>query len=70
MEALHIDGNGIAGLLGEIAAADMTAVVRTCQSCGDGRPIADIARTARPASCCDARTAPTSPLSSGSRRDG
>ena len=39
MDAQHIDGNGIADLLGEIAGADMTAVMRTCQSCGDRRPI-------------------------------
>ena len=39
MDAEHIDGNGIADLLGEIADADMTAVMRTCQSCGDRRPI-------------------------------
>jgi len=34
LDEQHIDGNGIAGLLGEIAGADMTTVVRTCQSCG------------------------------------
>ena len=39
MDAQHIDGNGIADLLGEIADADMTAAMRTCQSCGDRRPI-------------------------------
>ena len=32
---IHIDGNGVAGLLGEIAAAELTSVLRTCQSCGD-----------------------------------
>ena len=36
----HVDGNGIAGLLGEIAAADMTSVMRTCQSCSDRQPLA------------------------------
>lgn len=36
----HIDGNGIAGLLAEIAATEMTTVLRTCQSCGDRQPIA------------------------------
>jgi Family of unknown function (DUF6510) len=41
MEELHIDGNGIAGLLEEIAGAEMTAVARTCQSCGARRPLAD-----------------------------
>ena len=41
MDDHHIDGNGIAGLLEEIAGAEMTAVVRTCQSCGERRPLAD-----------------------------
>ncbi len=41
MDEQHIDGNGIAGLLGEIAGADMTAVRRTCPSCGDRRAIAE-----------------------------
>ena len=36
---LHLDGNGIAGLLGEIAAAEMTSMMRTCQSCGARRPM-------------------------------
>ena len=37
----HVDGNGVAGLLGEIAGAEMTAVIRTCQSCGDRRAIGE-----------------------------
>jgi len=41
MDQQHIDGNGIAGLLGEIAGADMTTVVRTCGSCGDRRMIGE-----------------------------
>ena len=48
MDEQHIDGNGIAGLLGEIAGllaeiadAEMTTVVRTCQSCGDRRMIGE-----------------------------
>ncbi len=41
MDEHHIDGNGIAGLLGEIAGAEMTAVLRTCQSCGDRRAIGE-----------------------------
>jgi hypothetical protein len=41
MDDQHIDGNGIAGLLGEIAGAEMTAVLRTCQSCGDRRAIGE-----------------------------
>jgi hypothetical protein len=34
MTDLHLDGNGVAGLLAEITATEMTAVLRTCQSCG------------------------------------
>ena len=41
MDGQHLDGNGVAGLLGEIAGADMTTVVRTCQSCGDRRLIGE-----------------------------
>jgi predicted RNA-binding Zn-ribbon protein involved in translation (DUF1610 family) len=41
MDAQHLDGNGIAGLLGEIAGAEMSAVMRTCQSCGDRRAIGE-----------------------------
>ena len=41
MDEHHIDGNGIAGLLGEIAGAEMTAVMRTCRSCGDRRAIGE-----------------------------
>ena len=41
MDDQHIDGNGIAGLLSEIAGADMTAVLRTCQSCRARRPVGE-----------------------------
>ena len=41
MDEQHIDGNGIAGLLSEIAGAEMTAVLRTCQSCGDRAAIGE-----------------------------
>ena len=41
MDEQHIDGNGIAGLLGEIAGADMTIVMRRCQSCGDRRALGE-----------------------------
>ncbi len=37
----HIDGNGIAGLLAEVGAPDLTTVVRTCQSCGDRRALGE-----------------------------
>ena len=39
MNDLHLDGNGVAGLLAEIAATEMTSVLRTCQSCGDRQPL-------------------------------
>ena len=41
MDDQHIDGNGIAGLLGEIAGTEMTAVMRICQSCGERRAIGE-----------------------------
>ena len=41
MDDQHLDGNGIAGLLGEIAGADMATVRRTCQSCGDRRALGE-----------------------------
>lgn len=41
MESLHLDGNGIAGLLAEIAGAEMTAVMRSCQSCGARRAVGE-----------------------------
>ncbi len=41
MDELTLDGNGMAGLLGEIAGADMTSVHRTCQSCGDRRAMGE-----------------------------
>jgi Family of unknown function (DUF6510) len=33
-EGTHIDGNGIAGTLGEIFTGDITSAERICQSCG------------------------------------
>jgi Family of unknown function (DUF6510) len=41
MDEQHIDANGIAGLLGEIADADITTVLRRCQSCGACRPVGE-----------------------------
>lgn len=40
MTVHHIDGNGIAGLLAELGAADLTSAVRTCHGCGDASPLA------------------------------
>jgi hypothetical protein len=34
MDDQHIDGNGIAGVLGEVAGAEMSAVLR-CPACED-----------------------------------
>jgi hypothetical protein len=36
MEAgeLHLDGNGVAGVLGEIFTMEITSAERICQSCG------------------------------------
>ena len=39
MDALHIDGNGVAGLLAEVLAVDATSMARTCQACGDEQPV-------------------------------
>lgn len=41
MDDLHLDGSGVAGLLGEIEQADLTSTMRTCQSCGDRRPLGE-----------------------------
>jgi predicted RNA-binding Zn-ribbon protein involved in translation (DUF1610 family) len=39
MDALHTDGNGVAGLLAEVLAVDATSMARTCQACGDEQPV-------------------------------
>lgn len=36
---LHTDGNAIAGVLEEVFAAEVTATLRTCQSCGQEHAI-------------------------------
>ena len=41
MEDQHLDGNGVAGLLAEIAGADMTEVLRTCHSCRERRAVGE-----------------------------
>ncbi len=41
MDDRHLDGNALAGLLAEIAGADMTTVMRACQSCGDRRALGE-----------------------------
>jgi uncharacterized protein DUF6510 len=37
---LHLDGNGVAGLLAEIFGTDATTAERTCASCGASHAIA------------------------------
>ena len=39
MTDLHLDGNGVAGLLGEVLAIEPTAIARICQSCGNEHPL-------------------------------
>ena len=39
MDGFHTDGNGVAGLLGEMLAVEPTTVERTCQECGDEHPL-------------------------------
>jgi hypothetical protein len=38
-DAAWLDGNGVAGLLGEVFGAELTAIVRTCGSCGTAAPV-------------------------------
>lgn len=40
-ENLHIDGNGVGGLLAEVLGVDPTTVRRRCASCGDVRALAE-----------------------------
>ena len=40
MTDVHTDGNGVAGLLGEILAVEATSMQRRCQSCGAESPLA------------------------------
>jgi len=40
MTDVHTDGNGVAGLLGEILAVEVTAMRRRCHSCGAENPLA------------------------------
>jgi predicted RNA-binding Zn-ribbon protein involved in translation (DUF1610 family) len=39
MTERHLDGNGHAGVLGELLAADPTTVRRRCPDCGDEHPL-------------------------------
>jgi hypothetical protein len=38
-EDYNLDGNGVAGLLGELLAAEATTLLRTCASCGEQHPM-------------------------------
>ncbi|MBE1588751.1 DUF6510 family protein [Nonomuraea angiospora] len=42
MTAEHLDGNALAGPLGEIFAVDVTAATGRCASCGLAGPIASL----------------------------
>ena len=35
----HLDGNGVAGMLGELLAVDATTLQRRCQSCREEFPL-------------------------------
>ena len=39
MTEVHTDGNGVAGLLGEVLAVEVTQVLRRCHSCGAESPL-------------------------------
>jgi predicted RNA-binding Zn-ribbon protein involved in translation (DUF1610 family) len=39
VEALWLDGNGLAGLLVEVFGGEMTTIPRVCQSCGKRNPV-------------------------------
>ena len=39
MDELMLDGNAIAGLLGEVFAVDMTTVMGACGNCGAAEPV-------------------------------
>jgi uncharacterized protein (DUF983 family) len=41
MSGWHTDGNGVAGLLAEILAAEPTTVRRRCHACGDDQPLGE-----------------------------
>ncbi|MDX3105499.1 DUF6510 family protein [Nonomuraea angiospora] len=42
MTAEHLDGNALAGPLGEIFAVDVTAAIGRCASCGLAGPVASL----------------------------
>ena len=39
MDALMLDGNAVAGLLGEVFAVEMTTAVGICSGCGAAEPV-------------------------------
>lgn len=39
MDALHLDGNGVAGLLAELFGTEMSDALRACDSCGTHAPL-------------------------------
>ena len=41
MDALHTDGNGVAGMLSQLLAVDATTVMRRCHSCHSDHPMGE-----------------------------
>jgi predicted RNA-binding Zn-ribbon protein involved in translation (DUF1610 family) len=41
MSELHTDGNGVAGMLQEIFAVEMTGVIRVCDGCGSRHAVGE-----------------------------
>jgi hypothetical protein len=42
MDALMLDGNAVAGLLGDVFAEDVTTAIGTCGNCGASEPVGAI----------------------------
>lgn len=42
MGTAPLDGNAVAGQLGEVFAFDVTVAVSRCRACGDRRPVAEL----------------------------
>ena len=42
MDGAPLDGNAMAGVLGEVFAVDVTLAVGACRGCGDRRPLAEL----------------------------
>ena len=49
MDELMLDGNAVAGLLGEVFAVEMTTAIGTCGNCGATDAVGATTSTAAPA---------------------